>query len=75
MYASIGTRPNISFAVNTLAQHASAPGEPHLQALKCIFRYLAGTKDYHLIFNGRSEEGDQANAQVIVPCFENSNVL
>jgi hypothetical protein len=25
----------ISFAVNTLAQHALAPGEPHLQALKC----------------------------------------
>jgi len=56
MYASIGTRPDISFAVNTLAQHASAPGEPHLQALKRIFRYLAGTKDYHLIFNGRSED-------------------
>ena len=56
MYASIGTRPDISFAVNTLAQHASTPGEPHLQALKRIFRYLAGTKDYCLIFNGRSED-------------------
>ena len=56
MYASIGTRPDISFAVNTLAQHASAPGEPHLQVLKRIFRYLAGTKEYRLVFNGRAKD-------------------
>lgn len=44
MYAAVGTRPDISFAVNTLAQHASAPGEEHLCALKRIFQYLIGTK-------------------------------
>jgi hypothetical protein len=36
MYAAIGTHPDISFAVNTLAQHAMAPGDHHLCVLKCI---------------------------------------
>ena len=56
MYSAIGTRPDISFAVNTLAQHASAPGEAHLRALKRIFHYLIGTKNYKLIFNGRTKD-------------------
>ena len=45
----------ISFAVNTLAQHALAPGEPHLQA-KCVFHYLTGTWEYCLIFNGQIKD-------------------
>jgi transposase InsO family protein len=56
MYAAVGTRPDISFAVNTLAQHASAPGEEHLRALKRIFQYLIGTKSYKLVFNGRTKD-------------------
>ena len=52
MYALIGAHPDISFAVNILAQHASAPSEPHLQVLKCVFHYLARTWEYCLIFNG-----------------------
>jgi hypothetical protein len=56
MYASISAHPNISFAVNTLAQHPSAPSEPHLQVLKCVFHYLAGMQEYHLIFNGQIKD-------------------
>ena len=52
MYASIVTHPNISFAFNILAQHASAPSEPHLQVLKHVFHYLARMREYCLIFNG-----------------------
>ena len=46
----------ISFAVNTLAQHALAPGEPHLQVLKFVFHYLTRTWEYCLIFNGRIKD-------------------
>ena len=53
MYAATRTRPDIAFTVSTLAQHASAPGEPHLHAIKRVFHYLAGTRGYKLAFNGR----------------------
>jgi hypothetical protein len=56
MYAAVGTRPDISFTVNTLAQHAIAPGEKHLQALKRVFQYLAGTREYKMVFNGRAKD-------------------
>jgi ferritin len=55
MYAAVATHPDISFAVNTLAQHASAPGEEHLHTLKRIFQYLIGTKNYKLVFNGHTK--------------------
>jgi hypothetical protein len=43
MYAVISTRPDICFAVGYLAQHAIAPGEEHLIALKRVLRYLNRT--------------------------------
>ena len=56
MYAATGTRPDIAFTVNTLAQHATAPGEPHLHAVKRVFQYLAGTCGYKLAFNGHAND-------------------
>jgi hypothetical protein len=56
MYTAMGTRPNISFTVNTLAQHTSSPGEEHLRALKRIFQYLIGMKNYRLVFKGRTKD-------------------
>jgi hypothetical protein len=56
MYAAIGTHPDISFAVNTLAQHATAPGDHHLCMLKHVFHYLAGTTNYHLVFNRHAND-------------------
>jgi len=43
MYAMIGTRPHIAYAVSTVSQHSSNPGPSHWTALRRIFRYLAGT--------------------------------
>ncbi|KAF5464385.1 hypothetical protein F2P56_014463, partial [Juglans regia] len=37
------TRPDVAFAVNFVCQFMQAPREPHLQAVKRIFRYLKGT--------------------------------
>ncbi|CAL9021646.1 unnamed protein product, partial [Prunus brigantina] len=44
------TRPDISFAVNTVAQFMSAPRTPHLVAAKRILRYIKGTIDLGLSF-------------------------
>ncbi|CAL9006703.1 unnamed protein product [Prunus brigantina] len=44
------TRPDISFAVNTVAQFMSAPRTPHLVAAKRILMYIKGTIDLGLSF-------------------------
>jgi transposase InsO family protein len=45
LYAAITTRPDISFAVQTLSQFNTNPGPEHLTAAKRVFRYLKGTID------------------------------
>ena len=52
MYAALGTRPDISFAVSSLAQFMQNPGRPHWEVLKRVFRYLKGTKDLKLVIGG-----------------------
>jgi hypothetical protein len=52
MYASMGTRPDITFATNTVAQFMDNPGWIHWEAVKKIFRYLKGTKDLELRYGG-----------------------
>lgn len=51
-YAALATRPDITFAVHTLAQFASNPDASHFCAVKRVFRYLKGSMDHCLIFKG-----------------------
>ena len=44
----VNTRPDMSFAVNTLNQFVVEPKRVHWTAGKHILRYLAGTTDYGL---------------------------
>ena len=50
IYASIGTRPDLSSAVGVLSQHMSRPGKQHWVGMKRIFRYIKGTLDYGLVY-------------------------
>ena len=52
-YASLGTRPDISFAVNKLAQFLTNPGTAHVEAAMRVLRYLKGTKQWTLNLGGR----------------------
>ena len=54
MYATIGTRPDIAFAVQNLSQFTQNPGPDHWAAIKQIFRYLNGTKELGLTYGGKS---------------------
>ena len=57
LYLMLGTRPDLAFAVTKLAQFASNPSEEHLNRALYICRYLVGTKNYSLVYDGGSKLG------------------
>ncbi|RYC77798.1 hypothetical protein BFJ63_vAg19328, partial [Fusarium oxysporum f. sp. narcissi] len=52
MYAMLGTRPDIAFAVSLCSRYLGNPTNEHVQAVKRIMRYLRGTIDLELVFSG-----------------------
>jgi hypothetical protein len=51
LFAAQVSRPDISFAVNTLSQFNHNPGKAHWIAVKRVFRYLKGSTDVKLEFD------------------------
>lgn len=51
LYLSPTTKPDITFAVNSVAKFSANPTEGHWTAAKRIFRYLKGTVNYGLIYS------------------------
>ena len=51
----LGTRPDLAFAVTQMAKFASNPSDEHLNQAMYILRYLVGTRDYALVFDGNSD--------------------
>ena len=49
------TRPDMCFAVNTLSQYLVQPRQVHLVAAKHVMRYLKGTIDFGLYYDGIHE--------------------
>ena len=49
-WVALATRPDIAFAVLTVARFSVNPGMAHWNAVKCVFRYLAGTRDLWLTY-------------------------
>ena len=62
LYIMIGTQPDIAFAVTKLSQHSANPSQEHLNKALYICRYLLGTSNYALVYNGPSNEGLMAYA-------------
>ncbi|XP_062119137.1 uncharacterized mitochondrial protein AtMg00810-like [Humulus lupulus] len=48
------SRPNITFAVNSLSQHMATPRTNHLQAVHHLLRYLKGNPGQGLLFSSLS---------------------
>jgi len=57
LYLSLGTRPDIAFAVAQLSQMSANPTKDHVDKALYICRYLVGTQDYALTYNGASNQG------------------
>ena len=49
-WAALATHPDIAFAVATVARYTTKPGPAHWEAVKRIYRYLAGTCDLWLSY-------------------------
>ncbi|SGY18601.1 BQ5605_C018g08804 [Microbotryum silenes-dioicae] len=50
LYISLGTRPDIAFAVSYLARFANNPGQRHWIAVKHVLRYLRATYRNELLY-------------------------
>jgi transposase InsO family protein len=56
MYASVATRPDITHAVSALSRFLDNPGSVHWEAVKRVFRYLAGTRDSTLTYGNERHD-------------------
>ena len=52
MYAMLGTRPDIAYAVSLINRYSANPTSAHWNAVIRIFRYLRGTVHYELVYKG-----------------------
>lgn len=50
MYASVATRPDISYAVQTLSQFCGNPGVIHWNGAVHVLRYLSSTTDVGITY-------------------------
>ena len=57
IYAAIGTRPNIAFVAMRLSQFNNNPTQEHIKYAKYVLRYLKGTKELKIKYNGASDAG------------------
>ncbi len=51
IYLSIGTRPDIGFAISVLSRRMTTPPEKMWKIAKSVLRYLNGTLDYGIVTN------------------------
>lgn len=52
MYLMIASRPDLSFAIGKLSQHCEQPTKHHWIAMKRLLRYVNGTLNYGILYNG-----------------------
>ena len=80
-YAARGTRPDIAYAVSTIAKFYHQPTELHMTAAKCVLGYLKQTRDLNLTYVnwllrcrlGRRRVGPTVNLRKRVPTRRRSH--
>ena len=59
LYLAHSSRPDISYSVGVLSRFMENPGKKHWEAAKRILRYLRGSKDFGLTFNGQLDNNSE----------------
>ena len=57
MWLQVGTRPDLSFAVNVLSRYQSNPGPIHWKMLVHVLAYIKGTVDYKIVYSPGTSDG------------------
>ena len=65
MYAMLGTRPDLAFAVGLLTRFNSNPGQRHVGALKRVLRYLKASIHFQLTYGRESSWSSGSNASLL----------
>lgn len=66
-YLTVGTRPDISFAVGRISRYLNNPTEANATAVKRIFKYLQGTMDYDIVY--------EKNPKYSLDCYSDSDYV
>ena len=72
-YAVTGTRPDLAYALGMVSQFCSNPGLEHWKAAKRILRYIKGTIDYGIKFDGSKQDAVQVSGFVDADWGSNPN--
>ena len=72
-YAVTATRPDLIQALGTVNQFCSNPREEHWKAAKRILRYIKGTIDYGITFDGNKETDVELKGYVDADWGSNPN--
>src|SRR5271170_3957643 len=71
MYSAVGTRPDLTFAVQKLAQFShkpsNKPSNKHWKAIKRVLRYVKGTLDLGITYSGAK------NANIVAEGFSDAD--
>lgn len=73
LYAALGTRPDISYAVSALSRHCANPLSSHLTAARRAMRYLYTTRHLRLWYPGKSDGNSELNPMQIINGFCDSD--
>jgi hypothetical protein len=55
MYVMVSTRLDISHAVGVVSRYMENPSKENWETMKWVLRYLRGTSNYHITYNGCSD--------------------
>jgi hypothetical protein len=66
MCAMVCTQPNISHVVGVLRRYMSTLRKEHLNSIKRMFKYLCGTTEYAIYYQGKPETRREVNVHSFV---------
>jgi hypothetical protein len=66
MYEMVCTRPDIAHEAGVLSRYMLTPGKEHWTVVKRIFKYLCGTKDYAICYQGKLGGDSELNVHGFV---------